>query len=76
MTPAEANPAAIPAEVQPDSSDIGEITNQQLQSQLISILSIVTATAAQVQWICQQIELFYQSMPPFMRKGMVPTDGR
>jgi hypothetical protein len=66
----------IPAEVELPKTPIPGVSNDQqlqfLQSQLVSILHITTATAAQVQWITEQITMFYQSMPPFMRKGLVP----
>lgn len=67
----DASPADSFMNVIPAGADV--ITNTQLQSQLITILSIVTGQAAQTQWICEQIQQFYASMPPFMRKGMVPN---
>lgn len=78
--PEESHPAVNPAENGSDSPgdstiDMVLASHAQIQSQLAGLISIVTATAAQTQWICQQIEIFYQSMPPFMRKGLLP-DGR
>jgi hypothetical protein len=69
--------ATIPAEVAPQGTAIPGVVipdfEQFVTGQLISLLSIVTAQAAQTQWICEQIQQFYASMPPFMRKGMVPN---
>ena len=69
--------AAIPAEAAPQTTAIPGVVVPDFEAfvtgQLISILSIVTAQAAQTQWICEQIQQFYASMPPFMRKGMVPN---
>lgn len=59
-------------EADPSSKPADEVnTAHQLHSQLNCILSIVTATANQVQWLCNQVDMAYQMMPPFMRKGLV-----
>jgi hypothetical protein len=63
--------SGAPVEAYPANPDIDDtVTHQQLQTHLTSILSIVTANAAQTQWLCEQVTMFYQSMPPFMRKGL------
>lgn len=70
------NDAAIPADSATDMTAIptaAEANNLFVTSQLISILSIVTAQAAQTNWICEQIQGFYASMPGFMRKGITPN---
>ncbi|MGH7744081.1 MAG: hypothetical protein ACREQ5_04580 [Candidatus Dormibacteria bacterium] len=64
-SPDAANPAEAPGV--PAST---AVTIETLHAQIAALFSLTSAMAAQTNWVCEQIQQFYASMPPFMRKGM------